>query len=116
MMFARMVFTIAALIGFGALVPLYQAGGTPTYLGLIGAVAAWQVLFLMIAWQPVRLRLAMIPAALEKLFWLLTMFVLYLRDDVTAFDFVATTAGHTLLGVLFVVAFYRTPRPSRPAA
>jgi hypothetical protein len=65
-----------ALLGL-ALVPLYQEPGSYTYYGLL--VAAWQFLFLMIAWRPAELRLAMIPAVPEKLLWVITLVVLFMR-------------------------------------
>ena len=117
-MFARVVFALAGLLGLGALVPLYQQaagllGPQPelyTYVGLIGTVAAWQVMFLLIAWRPVELRVAMIPAVLEKLFWCVTLFVLYARGSITSADLAGGTIPHGLLGVLFAVAYFRTSR------
>ena len=108
MMFARIVFAVAALIGLGALIPLYQAEGPQAYYALVGTVAAWPVLFLLIAWQPRRLRLAMIPAILQKLFWVSTFVGLYLREQVNGVELAGSIWLHGVLGVLFAVAFYRT--------
>jgi hypothetical protein len=110
MKFTRVVFAVAGLFGCAALVPLYRADGNPMYYGLLGAVAAWQVLFLTIAWQPVKLRLAIIPAVLEKLLWVLTFAVLYGQGQITATDLLTATSVHGLLGVLFAIAYFRTPR------
>lgn len=107
-MFTRVVFALAGLLGFGALVPLYQEPGSPTYYGLLGAVAAWQVLFLMIAWRPAELRLAMIPAVLEKLLWVSTLVILYFRGGLTDVELAGGAIPHGLLGVLFAVAYFRT--------
>jgi hypothetical protein len=108
MMFARIVFAVAALIGLGTLIPLYQAEGTETYYALVGTIAAWQALFLLIAWQPRRFRLGMIPAFLEKLFWVSTFVVFYVRGTVTAIDLAGAIWLQGALAVLFVVAFYQT--------
>lgn len=112
MMLARAVFALAALAGFGALIPLYQADGSPAYYGLVGAIAAFQVLYLLIAWQPIELRRAMLPAILEKLFWVSTFAVIYLRGQISAVDLVTQASVHGVLGVLFAAAYYRT-RPAR---
>ena len=77
------VFAIAGLFGFGAMIPLYQQGGSPTYYALLGTVGALQIMFLLIAWKPAELRPAMVPAVLEKLFWCTTWFVLYSRGSLS---------------------------------
>jgi hypothetical protein len=109
-MFARVVFAVAGLFGLGAMIPLYQQAGSPTYYGLLGTVAAWQIMFLLIAWKPAELRSAMIPAVLEKLFWCVTLFVLYSRGSLTSVDLAGGTIPHGLLGVLFAIAYFRTSR------
>ena len=109
-MFARVVFALAGLLGLGALIPLYQQSGSYTYYGLIGTVAAWQIMFLLIAWRPVELRVAMIPAVLEKVFWCITLGVLYSRGSLTTAELAGGTIPHGLLGVLFAVAYFRTSR------
>jgi hypothetical protein len=107
-MFTRVLFTLAGLLGLGALVPLYQQPGSPTYYGLLGVVAAWQFLFLLIAWRPAELRLAMIPAVIEKALWVITFVTLYRRGGMTDTDLAAGTIPHGLLGVLFAIAYFRT--------
>jgi hypothetical protein len=109
-MFARVVFALAGLYGFGALVPLYQQAGTTLDYGLLGAVAAWQVMFLLIAWRPAELRLAMIPCVLEKLFWCITLVVLWAHGSATSVELAGGAIPHGLLGVLFAVAYFRTSR------
>jgi hypothetical protein len=107
-MFTRIVFALAGILGLGFLVPLYQQPGSFSYYGLLGAVAAWQMLLLMIAWRPVELRLAMIPAVLEKLLWVITLVVLYRRGVLKDVELATNTIPHGLLAVLFVVAYFRT--------
>ena len=67
----------------GSLFLLYQEPGSYTYYGLLGELPRWQFLFLMIAWRPAELRLAMIPAVLEELLWVITLVTLYLRGGLT---------------------------------
>ena len=45
MMFPRIVFAVAALVGFAALVPLYLVAGSYTYYALLGTVATWRAHF-----------------------------------------------------------------------
>jgi uncharacterized NAD-dependent epimerase/dehydratase family protein len=78
MKFARRVFLVAGIYGLLVLTPLYFLEGMigreappaithPEYFyGFIGVGLAWQVLFLLLAHDPVRYRLMMLPAILEK--------------------------------------------------
>lgn len=115
-MFTRVVFAVAGIIGLGSLVPLYQQSGPPAYYALVATIAAWQVLFFMIAWRPAELRVAMIPAVLEKLFWVVTIIVIYTRGDLTQAELAGGTIPHGLLGVLFLVAYFRTSKRVTQAA
>ena len=115
-MFARVVFAIGGLFGFGQMIPLYQAAGSPTYYALLGTLGAWQILFLLIAWKPAELRPAMIPAVLEKLFWCGTLFVLYSRGSLSSTDLAVSATPNGLLGVLFALAYFRTSRRLPAAA
>ena len=79
MLFARRVFHIAGIYGLVVLLPQYfmeerlgQDYPPPInhpehFYGFIGVAAAWQVAFLIIAREPVRYRLLMLPGILEKL-------------------------------------------------
>ena len=115
-MFARVVFAIGGLFGLGAMIPFYQQNGSPTYYALLGTVGAWQILFLLIAWKPSELRPAMIPAVLEKLFWCVTLLVLYSRGSLSSTDLAVLATPNGLLGVLFALAYFRTSRrlPAAP--
>jgi hypothetical protein len=115
-MFARVVFAIAGLFGLGAMIPLYQQAGSPTYFALLGTVGAWQIMFLLIAWKPAELRPAMVPAVLEKVFWCVTLFVLYSRGSLSSTDLAVSATPHGLLGVLFLLAYFRTSRRVPAAA
>jgi hypothetical protein len=77
MQFARRAFLAAGVYGIIVLAPQYfleQRVGQdyppsithPEYFyGFIGVGLAWQILFLLIAADPVRLRIAMLPSILE---------------------------------------------------
>lgn len=115
-MFARVVFALAGLFGLGQMIPLYQQGGSPTYYALLGTIGAWQILFFLIAWKPTELRSAMIPAVFEKLFWCVTLFVLYSRASLSSTDLAVSATPNALLGVLFALAYFRTSRRVPAAA
>jgi hypothetical protein len=117
--FARVVFLIAGIWGVLVLTPLYfmfdligRKDPPPIthpgfYYGFVGAGLAWQIAFLIIARYPVRLRLVMIPAVIEKFTYGIAMFVLDSQARVHGSDMVFA-AVDTLLGILFIVAFLKT--------
>jgi len=73
----------------------------------------WQIAFLIIASDPIRFRLLMIAAILEKLVYSVPVIILVSQKRMNRNDLVF--AGIDLfLGVLFVFAYLRTPRA--PAA
>jgi hypothetical protein len=116
MKFAKWVFGIAGIYGVLILLPQYFMEGKisadnppaithPEYFyGFIGVGLAWQVLFLVIARDPVRCRLAMLPGALEKLTFCGATTVLYLQHKLALQVFVFGLVDLTF-AVLFVVAF-----------
>ena len=120
MRFARVVFLIAGIWGVLVLTPLYfmfdligRKDPPPIthpafYYGFVGAGLAWQIAFLIIAKYPARLRLIMIPAVIEKFSYEIAMFVLYSQARVHGSDMVFAVVD-TLLGILFVIAFLKTP-------
>lgn len=120
MRFARVVFLIAGIWGVLVLTPLYfmfdligRKDPPPIthpafYYGFVGAGLAWQIAFLIIAKYPVRLRLIMVPAVIEKFTYGIAMFVLYSQSRVHGSDMVFA-AVDTLLGILFIIAFVKTP-------
>jgi hypothetical protein len=119
MKFAKIVFWIAGIWGFLVLTPLYfmfdligrQDPPAIThpgfYYGFIGVGLAWQIAFLFIARDPVRFRPMMIPSVLEKFAYGTTLFVLYSQHRLHSSDLVFAGVD-TLLGVLFLLAFFRT--------
>jgi hypothetical protein len=83
------------------------------YYGFLGLTLAWQVLFLVIAADPVRYRPAMLPALLEKAGFALAIPLLYAAGRVGGvwLGFAALDASWL---VLFVVAYLRTPKSPPP--
>jgi len=78
----------------------------------VGAALSWQVAFLIIATDPVRYRPLMIPSLLEKVTYVAAAFTLVLEGRMHRSDLFFAGAD-LLLGVLFVVAFFKTPPPLR---
>lgn len=77
------------------------------YYGFVGIAAAWQVLFLIIALDPVRYRLMMLPSMLEKASFGIAVLVLCLQQRIHA-ALVPFALLDLVLGALFLVAFRKT--------
>jgi len=117
--FAKIVFWIAAVWGILILTPLYFIFHTigrqdpppithpAFYYGFVAVALAWQFGFMVIACDPVRFRLMMIPAVLEKFGYGISLIVLYLQHRLHGAD-VAFGSIDLLLGALFFVAFAGT--------
>jgi hypothetical protein len=121
MKLARAVFAVAGLYGLITLVPTYflasriglddpPASTHPEfYYGFLGAALAWQLMFLVIAYDPMRYRPAMPVALIEKLAFGVAVVALYAAQRIHV-----QTLGmgmiDLLLGALFVVSYYLTPR------
>jgi hypothetical protein len=123
MRFAKIVFWCAAVWGFLAVTPLYfmfdrigqqypPAITHPDfYYGFAGVALAWQVAFAVIATDPVRYRLMMLPSVLEKFSYVGALLVLHLQGRLIAAQ-LAFGAVDLLLGVLFLAAFFKTKTTS----
>ena len=117
--FARRVFLAAGTIGLLTLVPQYFMEGRigrdfppaithpEHFYGFLGVGTVWQILFLMISSDPVRLRPAMLAAILEKLSFGVPVIVLYLQKRVPGM-LLGFALFDLFLGVLFVVSYTRT--------
>jgi len=117
--FARRVFTIAWIWGLVSLPPMFfleslvaRETGAPVsppeyYYGFLGTAAAFQVVFYLIARDPLRLRPVMIAGVAEKLAFVIVALVLVAlgRTQAGILPFVAIDA---VLGALFIAAFERT--------
>jgi hypothetical protein len=119
MKFAKIVFWVAGIWGLLVITPLYfmfdligEKDPPPVthpgfFYGFVGITLAWQVAFIVIATDPVRLRPLMIPSILEKVSWSTAVFVLVLQGRMHQSDLVFAGTD-LLLGVLFVIAFFKT--------
>jgi hypothetical protein len=119
MKFARVVFLIAGIYGLLVIAPQYFTEAKTGldyppaithpefYYGFVGIALAWQVLFLILARDPVRYRLMMVPAVLEKFTFGLAVVVLYLQNRVPAL-LLGFGGIDLLLGALFIVAYLKT--------
>ena len=120
MNFARHVFRIAGVYGVLVLAPQYfmenkvgrdfppPVTHPEHFYGFVGVALAWQVLFFVIAHDPVRYRLAMLPAILEKLGFGGAAVVLYAQGRLAA-PVLGAGLVDLVLAALFAVAFRRTP-------
>ncbi|HEX8130489.1 MAG TPA: hypothetical protein VF527_15415 [Pyrinomonadaceae bacterium] len=119
MKFAKILFLVAGIYGLVALLPQYfleeyNGRNFPPpithpeyYYGFVGVAVAWQVLFLILAKDPVRFRPMMIPAVLEKLGFGVVAVILYAQQRLSAFTLGAGLID-LILGALFVVAYVKT--------
>lgn len=79
------------------------------FYGFNGVAASWQIAFLIIAVDPVRFRLFMLPAVLAKFSFGVAVMVLFAHDRVPGL-LVAFATVDLVLGALFFLAFLRTGR------
>jgi hypothetical protein len=125
MKFARWVFAIAGAYGVISVGPLYFMEQTigkqdpppithPMFFyGFVGVTLAWQLFFLAIAREPVRLRPAIPFAVLEKLSFGVGAMVLYRQGRLDHGDLYF--GGIDLaLAVLFILCWVRLPREENP--
>ena len=121
---ARRVFGAAGIVGLLMLLPHYFLFETigrdyppaithpEFFYGFIGVAVAWQFAFLVIARDPARYRLLMIPAVLEKLSFGVAALILFAQQRIPA----PALAGGLLdlvWAALFLVAFLRWTSPDR---
>jgi len=120
MRFAKLVFLVAGIYGLLVMLPQYfleEKTGRDFpppithpeyYYGFVGVVVAWQVLFLLLARNPGRYRMMMIPAILEKATFAIAVIILFLQDRVSPVMLGAAIID-SIFGVLFAVAYVKTP-------
>jgi hypothetical protein len=118
---AKPIFSIAGIYGLVVLLPQYfleakngrdfppPVNHPEYYYGFIGVALAWQVLFLIIAKDPVRYRAAMIPAVLEKAAFGIASIILFLTGRLSP-----VTLGFgivdLIIGAFFVLAYAKTKK------
>ncbi|MBT9548434.1 MAG: hypothetical protein IV090_23780 [Candidatus Sericytochromatia bacterium] len=119
MKFAQWSLRIAGIYGILALAPQYfleQKMGVDFppplnhpehFYGFVGVALAWQIAFLIMAKDPARYRLLLIPALLEKFSYGLATLALFAQGRLAALIMV-TGLIDLVLGSLFLVAFKLT--------
>jgi hypothetical protein len=117
---ARLVFRLAGITGLLVLAPMYfladflgeqfpPAITQPIFFyGFVGVAIAWQLAFLVVASDPVRYRALMPVAVVEKLSFGLPMMILLAQGRVAPM-LAGGGAIDLVLGVLFAIAYVRTP-------
>ncbi|MBV8879729.1 MAG: hypothetical protein JO332_07195 [Planctomycetaceae bacterium] len=124
MKFASRVFRFAGIYGLIVLAPQFflesktGADYPPAvthpefYYGFVGCGVAFQVVFLIIATDPVRYRPLMLPSILEKGFFGVGMPILYGQHRIPALVLGFSLVDLTL-GILFALAYVRTSTAAR---
>lgn len=119
MKFAKITFLIAGIWGVLILTPLYfmfdligRQDPPPIthpafYYGFAGAGLAFQLVFFVIAIDPVRFRLMMVPSVIEKISYSGALTALFLQHRIHPTDF-GLGCVDLLFGILFVAAFFNT--------
>ena len=118
MKFARYVFIAAGTIGILVLVPMYflieQTGvETPPpvnhpefYYGFVGVALAFQIVFLIIATDPLKYRLLMLAGIVEKFAFVVPTFYLYPQGRVAG-SIVGGAALDLMWGILFIISYLK---------
>lgn len=116
---ARRIFMVAGIYGILVLAPQYFMEGNvgrdfpppithpEHYYGFIGVALAWQLLFLIIAKDPVRYRFVMLPAVLEKLAFGGACVVLFIQGRLSSMVLGAGIVD-LVFALLFVISYRMT--------
>ena len=119
MKFAKIIFLAAGAWGFLILLPLYFMADRigqqdppalthrEFYYGFIGVALAFQLVFLIIATDPVRFRPLMLAGIVEKFAFVIPTFYLYWQGRVAG-SIVVGAALDLMWGVLFVASYFKT--------
>ena len=122
MTFARWTFRLAGIYGLLALAPMYFLADTIAvqqppaithpefFYGFIGVGLAWQLVFLVIATDPVRYRSLMPVAIVEKVSFGIPVAILFAQGRVAA-AVLGVSLIDWLLGALFLVSYLKTRAP-----
>ncbi len=121
MKLAKIVFRVAGIWGLLTLIPLYfmfnligQKDPPPIthpafFYGFVGAALAWQFAFFIIATDPPRYRPLMIPSVFEKFSYGIAVLILVAQGRMRSSDLLFGGVD-LLLGILFVIAYLKTPK------
>jgi hypothetical protein len=119
MKFAKYLFYTAGIYGLLILLPQYfleaqngrdfpPAINHPEYYyGFIGVAVACQVVFIILASDPIRFRPMMIAAIIEKFSFGIAAIVLYLQNRLATMV-LGLAIVDLIFGVLFIVAYLKT--------
>ena len=123
MRFARTVFTVAGMYGIVVLVPplflesQYGRNYPPPvthlefFYGFFALGIAWQILFFILATDPIKYRAMMIPSMLEKAGYPLALIFLHLQNRIAP-RMVALGSLDWIFLILFAIAYAKTgPHP-----
>lgn len=122
--FATWVFRISGIYGLVVMLPQYfmesQVGldSPPAithpefFYGFVGVVIAFQIVFLVIARDPVRFRLLMLPSIVEKWSFAIALAVLAVQGRVAG-PLLIFGGIDAVLGLLFLVSFLRLKPEAR---
>lgn len=117
MKFARYTFAAAGVIGILVLVPMYflmEKTGIDNpppvthpefYYGFVGVALAFQIVFLIIATDPIKYRPLMLAGIVEKFAFVIPTFYMYSQGRVTG-AILGGAALDLMWGVLFVVSYF----------
>lgn len=123
MKFAKIVFFVAGIEGLLILSPMYflenkigrdappPIAHAEYFYGFVGVAVAWQVLFLVLATDPVRYRPMILPSILEKVAWGVALIVLRLQGRLALSTF-AIGFVDWIFAFLFLAAYF-TAKPAR---
>jgi hypothetical protein len=125
--FAKVVFAAAGICGIFVTLPLYllidfigreappAINHVEFYYGFVGVTLAWQLAFLLIAKDPPRLRLMILPSIFEKASYVLSVLVLFLQHQLSLSQSLLAVVD-LIWAVLFTVSFITTDsKPVRSA-
>lgn len=116
--FATWVFRLSGIYGLVVMLPQYfmesQVGldSPPAithpefFYGFIGVVIAFQIVFLVIARDPVRFRLLMLPSIIEKWSFAIALAILALQGRVAG-PLLIFGGIDAILGLLFLISYLR---------
>ena len=127
MKFAKVLFMFAGILGIIVVVPMFfleervgsdfppPVSHPEYYFGFLCVVLSWQVGFLVIASDPKRFRMMMVPAILEKGLYGIAAILLFVQSRIPEVVF-WSALGDLVLGVLFAAAFVRTGGVARESS
>jgi hypothetical protein len=118
MKFSRYVFAIAGIYGLISLVPMYFLEGqigrdsppaithVEYFYGFLGVGVAWQILFLIVARDPLRLRPIIPAAVVEKFSFGIACWILFFQNRLPP-PVLGFACIDLVLGTLFAAACWR---------